>query len=187
MRKALAALVLPMLLAACWTGPDFYAGAPSERPIPEGKYKVVRVFSLFDDDSARMISDSFGSRVRLSYDDRGNVLVKGDGEGDEPSNTRLVALDAPRGLYIVVVDPGQSALSLDASVYGLVALTADGYRLSIPPCDGAQRLTPGSPIVVKGLLGRRRCSFSDRTSFENAMRAFADDPTSWTEYRRIAG
>lgn len=53
MRRALATLILPLLLGACWTGPDFYAGVPSEQPIPEGKYKAVRAFALFPDDEAR--------------------------------------------------------------------------------------------------------------------------------------
>jgi hypothetical protein len=187
MKKALAGLILPLLLGACWTGPDFYAGVPSEQPIPEGKYKAVRVFALFPDDEARLAEEPIGSRIRLSYDDRSNVIVKTDGDREEPSNVRLVALDAQRGLYIVQVDPGSGAIALDASVYGLISLTADGYRLSVPPCNGAHRLTPGSPAVVKGLLTKRRCSFRDRPSFESAMKAFADDPTSWTEYRRIKG
>ncbi len=187
MRKALAALILPLLLGACWTGPDFYVGAPNVRPIPEGKYKVVRVFALFPDDEARLINETPGSRISLSYDDQSNVIVKGVGDRDDPSNVRLVTLDAQRGLYILQVDLGAGAIALDASVYGLISLTADGYRLSVPPCNGAQRLTPRSPVVVKGLFTKRRCSFADRAAFESAMRAFADDPTSWTEYRRVKG
>lgn len=185
MRKALATLILPLLLSACWTGPDFYAGVSSVRPIPEGKYKAVRVYAMFPDDEARLANEPIGSRIRLSYDDRSNVIVKNVGDQDEPSNVRLVTLDAQRGLYIVQVDPGAGVIALDAAIYGLISLTADGYRLSVPPCNGAQRLTPGSPVVVKGLLTKKRCSFADRASFESAMRAFADDPTSWTEYRRV--
>lgn len=132
-----------------------------------------------------LANEPIGSRVRLSYDRRGNVMVKADGDRDEPSNVRLVTLDAQRGLYVVQVDPGAGAIALEASIYGLISLTADGYRLSVPPCNGAQRLTPGSPIVMKGLLTKRRCSFKDRATFENAMLDFADDPTSWTEYRRV--
>jgi hypothetical protein len=187
MRKALIALVLPLMLAACWTGPDFYADVPSVQPIPEGRYKAVRVFALFPDDEARLANEPLGSRIRISYDNRGNVIIKSDGDRDEPSNVRLISLDSQRGLYIVQGDPGQGLIALDASVYGLVALTANGYRLSVPPCNGAQRLTPGSPVVIKGLLTKRRCSFPDRASFESAMKAFADDPTSWTEYRRVKG
>ena len=187
MKKRLLVLMLPALLSACWTGPDFYAGVPSERPIPEGKYKVVRVFALFPDDEARLINEPVGSRLRISYDDRGNVIIKENSNLDEPSNVRLVTLDAQRGLYIAQVDPGEGVIGLNTSVYGLVSLTADGYRLSVPPCNGAQRLTPGSPIVIKGLLVKRRCSFRDRAAFEAAMRDFADDPTSWTEYRRVKG
>jgi hypothetical protein len=185
MNRVFAGLILPLLLSACWSGPNFYADAPIVQPIPAGKYKSVRVFSLFPDDEARLASEPVGSRVRISYDARGNVIVTGSGDRDEPSNVRLVTLDAQRGLYIVQVDPGQGAIAIDASIYGLVSLTPDGYRLSVPACDGAQRLTPGSPVVIRGLLVKKRCSFSDRASFERAMRAFADDPTSWTEYRRL--
>lgn len=185
MKKALAGLILPLMLGACWSGPDFYAGAPSVQPITAGKYKPVRVFAMFPDDEARLTNEPIGSRIDIAYDDRGNVLVKGNDDIDAPTNVRLVTLDADRGLYIVQVDPGNSIISLDASVYGLIALTTNGYRLSVPPCNGAQRLTPGSPVVVKGLLVKTRCSFKDRTSFENAMLDFANDPTSWTEYRRV--
>jgi hypothetical protein len=185
MRKALVALILPLLLGACWTGPDFYAGVPSVQPIAAGRYKPVRVYAMFPDDEARLANEPLGSRIEIAYDDRNNVLIKGNDDIDAPSNVRLVSLDANRGLYIVQGNPGSGALSMDWSIYGLIALTPNGYRLSVPPCNGARRLTPGSPVVVKGLLFTKRCSFSDRASFENAMLDFADDPTSWTEYRRV--
>jgi hypothetical protein len=186
MRKQLVALLSSLLLSACWSGPNFYADVPSARPIPEGKYKAIRVFALFPDDEARLIEETSGSRLTLSYDDRGDVIVRDNGSSDESANTRLIPLAPDRGLYIVQVDLGQRAINLDASLYGLVALTADGYRLSVPPCNGAQRVTPGSPVVVKGLLTPRRCSFTDKRAFEDAMLAFADDPTSWTQYRRLS-
>jgi hypothetical protein len=185
MWKALAALITPLLLSACWTGPDFYDGAQNVQPIPAGKYKPVRVYAMFPDDEARLANEPIGSRIEIAYDDRGNVLIKGNDDIDAMSNVRLVTLDANRGLYIVQGRPGSAAPSLDISIYGLIALTPNGYRLSVPPCNGARRLTPGSPVVVKGLLVKKRCSFSDRASFEHAMLDFANDPTSWTEYRRV--
>ncbi len=185
MRRAIAAIMPPLLLSACWTGPDFYAGVPSARPIAEGKYKAVRVYSLFPDDDPDSESGQTGERIRLSYGQEGNVIIKGGSTVDDDSHVRLVALDPVKGLYVVQLDPGQGVVALKSSVYGLVALTDDGYRLSVPPCDGAKRIAPGSRITVKGLFGRRQCAFTDRAVFETAMLAFAKDPTSWTEYRRI--
>ncbi len=185
MKKALVGLILPLLLGACWSGPDFYADVQNVQPIPAGKYKPVRVYAMFPDDEARLANEPVGSRIDIAYDDRGNVLIKGNDDIDAMSNVRLVTLDANRGLYIVQGNPGSAAPSLDISIYGLIALRPNGYRLSVPPCNGARRLTPGSPVVIKGLLIKKRCSFSDRASFENAMLDFADDPTSWTEYRLV--
>lgn len=191
--KKLIALILPLILSACWTGPDFYADAPSVQPIAAGKYKVVRIISDFDRAEDRFGSDraftgELNTKVRISYAADGNVVVTGgpDGGGDE--NTRLITLDEAQGLYVVQVDPGQGVASLSKRIYGLVRLTPDGYRLSVPLCDGTRRIKPGSRITVGGLLDKRRtCSYSDREAFETAMRKFAGDPVSYTEYRRVKG
>lgn len=185
MRKLLFTIVGPLVLGGCWLGPDFYAGEPSVEAIPAGKYKPVEVFALFPEDEERLANEPVGSRIHISYDDRSNIIVRGNDDFGDASNVRLVALDDRRNVYIVQVDPGDGAVAVNTFVYGLVTLTTSGYRLSLPPCNGARRLTPGSPIVVKGLLFKRQCSFRDRASFEVAMRDFADDPTSWTEYRRV--
>lgn len=185
MRKIILAIVAPLMLGGCWLGPDFYAGEPSIEAIPAGKYKPVEVFALFPEDEERLANEPVGSRIQISYDGRGNIVVKGNEDFGDASNVRLVALGSRPGIYIVQVDPGDGAVAVNTFVYGLVTLTTSGYRLSMPPCNGARRLTPGSPIVVKGLLFKPRCSFRDRASFEVAMRDFADDPTSWTEYRRV--
>ncbi len=189
----LLALMLPLMLSACWTGPDFYADAPSAQPIPAGKYKVVRIISDFDRVEDRFGSDreftgEINSKVRISYAADGDVVVEGgpDGGGDE--STRLITLDKAQGLYVVQVDTGQGVVSLTKRVYGLVRVTPGGYRLSVPLCDGTRRIKPGSRITVGGLLDKRRtCSYPDRETFETAMRKFADDPVSYTEYRRVKG
>jgi hypothetical protein len=191
--KKLITIILPLILSACWTGPDFYADAPSVQPIAPGKYKVVRIISDFDRVEDRFGSDreftgEIGSKVRISYADDGDVLVEGgpDGGGDE--GTRLITLDEAQGLYVVQVDPGQGVASFTKRIYGLVRVTADGYRLSVPLCDGTRRIKPGSRIVVGGLLAKKRsCSYPNRETFEAAMRNFADDPVSYTEYRRVKG
>jgi hypothetical protein len=191
--KKLIALILPLMLSACWTGPDFYADAPSVQPIAAGKYKVVRIISDFDRVEDRFGSDrgftgEINSKVRISYAPDGDVVVEGgpDGGGDE--STRLITLDKAQGLYVVQVDPGQGVASLTKRIYGLVRLTPDGYRLSVPLCDGTRRIKPGSRIIVGGLLAKgRTCSYPDREAFETAMRKFADDPVSYTEYRRVKG
>ncbi len=191
--KKLIALMLPLILSACWTGPDFYADAPSVQPIAAGKYKVVRIISDFDRVEHRFGSDrgftgELNTKVRISYAADGDVVVEGgpDGGGDEA--TRLITLDEAQGLYVVQVDPGQGVASLTKRIYGLIRLTPDGYRLSVPLCDGTRRIKPGSRITVGGLLDKRRtCSYPDREAFETAMRKFADDPVSYTEYRRVKG
>jgi hypothetical protein len=191
--KKLITLMLPLMLSACWTGPDFYADAPSVQPIPAGKYKVVRIVSDFDRVEDRFGSDrgftgEINTKVRISYAADGDVIVEGgpDGGGDE--STRLITLDEAQGLYVAQVDPGQGVASLTKRIYGLVRVTPDGYRLSVPLCDGTRRIKPGSRITVGGLLDKRRtCSYPNRETFETAMRKFADDPVSYTEYRRVKG
>ena len=191
--KKLIVLMLPLILSACWTGPDFYADAPSVQPIVAGKYKVVRIISDFDRVEDRFGSDrgftgELNTKVRISYAADGDVVVTGgpDGGGDE--STRLITLDEGQGLYVVQVDPSQGVTSLSKRIYGLVRVTPDGYRLSVPLCDGTRRIKPGSRITVGGLLDKRRtCSYPDRQTFETAMRKYADDPVSYTEYRRVKG
>jgi hypothetical protein len=186
--KKLITLILPLMLSACWTGPDFYAQAPSAQPIPAGKYKVVRNFSISPDDKEQSQLETVGSRIRLSYAEDSSVIIKGGEFGDQDSHPRLITLDAQQGLYVVEVDPGQGIASLNKRVYGLVRVTPGGYRLSVPLCDGTRRAKPGSRIIVGGLLDKRRtCSYPDRETFETAMRKFADDPVSYTEYRRVKG
>jgi hypothetical protein len=188
--KKLMILVLPLMLSACWTGPDFYAAAPSEAPIAAGQYKVVRIVTNYDRvnqdfDRDDRLDQGVGTTVRISYIADGDVQVANPGGDDSPDNTRLIALDADAGLYVVQVDPGQGVASLQTRVYGLVQMVPGGYRLSVPPCDGTRRLKPGSRVVVKGLLFQKSCSFQDRETFEAAMREFASDPSSWTEYRFV--
>jgi hypothetical protein len=186
--RQFAIIALSLMLSACWAGPDFYAETPSVQPIPAGKYKVVRNFSILPDDKEQGPSETVGSRIRLSYAEDGSVIIKGGEFGDQDSRPRIVVLDESQGLYVVQVDPGQGVASLSKRIYGLVRLTPDGYRLSVPLCDGTRRIKPGSRITVGGLLDKRRsCSYDDRETFETAMRKFADDPVSYTEYRRVKG
>ena len=46
-------------------------------------------------------------------------------------------------------------------------------------------LSPGSPVIVRGVLFGLRCIYNDKAAFETAMRDFADDPVSWTDYARV--
>lgn len=178
-------LVLLLLLSACWAGPDFYADAPSEQPITPGTYKVVDVYGMFLDAEQRLANEPVGARVRIAYGRDGGVIITSHPAMEEAEKVRLVALDRDRGLFVVVVDPGQGQVQVGTYIYALVMMTPTGYRLSVPICDGTRRLAPGSPVVVRGLLFGLRCIYRDKNQFEAAMRAFADDPSSWTEYARV--
>lgn len=181
----LAFMALP-LLSGCWIGPDFYADVPSEAPIAAGVYKIVRVEAMFLDERERLVyNEPVGARVRIAYKPNGDVKVSDRSGMEEADRMRLVAIDRERGLYAVDVDPGQGAVEIGSHVYGLVTLTPTGYRISVPLCDGTRRLKQGSPVVVRGLLFGLRCRYADRAAFETAMRAFADDPASYTEYARV--
>jgi hypothetical protein len=177
-------LLLP-LLTACWAGPDFYAGVPSEQPIEPGTYKVVEVHAMFLDAEQKLADLPVGTRIKIAYGSDGGVLISGRPIMQETEKVRLVALDRERGLFVVAVDPGQGQVQVGIHVYGLVMMTPTGYRLSVPICDGTRRLKPGSPVVVRGVLFGLRCMYADRVGFEAAMRAFADDPSSWTAYARV--
>ena len=185
--KKIFTLSFLMLLSGCWIGPDFYAGMPGVQPIEPGKYKAVDTYAMTYDAEQRLVENEIGARVTIAYADDGDVIVTNfPSSGDGPSKARLVALDEGEGLYVVKVDPGEGAVALNTAVYGLLAVRpGGGYRLSVPPCNGTRRLRPGSPVIVSGLAFGLRCKFEDRASFETAMRAFAKDPVSWTEYRRV--
>ena len=184
--KKILALSFLMLLSGCWIGPDFYAGVPGVQPIEPGKYKAVGTYAMTYDAAQKLVENEIGARLTIAYTDDGDVIVTNfPSSGDGPSKARLVALDEAQGLYVVKVDPGEGVVALNTSVYGLLVVGPGGYRLSVPPCDGTRRLRPGSPVIVSGLAFGLRCKFEDRVSFETAMRAFAKDPVSWTEYRRV--
>lgn len=140
---------------------------------------------MFLDAEQRMTNEPVGARVKIAYGSDGGVVLTNHPIMEEADKVRLVTLDAERGLYVVAVDPGQGQVTVGTHIYALMMMTPTGYRLSVPVCDGTRRLASGSPVVVRGVLFGLRCQYGDRAGFEAAMRAFADDPSSWTEYARV--
>ncbi len=181
--KAFFATMLAFLLSGCWVGPNFYTLAQGERPLAAGKYKHVGSYLMKDAPRSDYREDR-DARVRIAYDDDGRLTFNDSEDGN--SKALLVKLDGAPGVYVAQVDLGQDKAGKGAALYGLVWVNDDSYRIALPKCDGTRRIAPGSNVIVSGLLmGRRKCSFSDKASFEAEMRRFAQDPTSWDEYRLI--
>jgi hypothetical protein len=183
--RALFPLALSLLLGGCWTGPVFYAQSESEPAVPAGRYKVVDIVDPFGSE----VDPDFGKRVKVQYTKDGHATISDAGEHvDDLSNVVFARLRGAPHTYVVqgTLFPESSApdgrILKSRAVYGLINVTADGYQLALPPCDGTQRLTEGSQITVRGLayFKRSACEFSSRESFEAAMEKFAKDPIRWT-------
>jgi hypothetical protein len=175
-------VALPLSLSGCWIGPVFYAPSESTQAIPVGRYKVVHVEAPLNDDK----DTPLGARLSIAYAPDGRVLVTDSDEDAEPSNVTLTKLADSEGLYVAQVDLGAGLAPVGSAVYGLVNVIPNGYQIALPLCDGTKRLSQKYGGVVKGLMfGRQGCTFSDRASFEAALREFAKDPIRWTEYRRV--
>jgi hypothetical protein len=188
MRK-LAILLLPLLLSACWMGPEFYQQSEATRALPPGLYKSAGSYERFNDDDDAQVT----TRVRISYTADGHIKARSQSDSDDVSEGILVPIDEAAGLYVVQMglnedmkwlgDPGDNTY-----IYGLIRIRGDRYRLSLPRCDGPHRVRPGSHVYVGGILsGYAQCSFPTRAAFEAAMEEFAKDPTSWSEYRWVKG
>ena len=184
MTRWLALLILP-LLSGCWIGPDFYADAPSEQAMTPGIYAPVASGGMLPDIVQAMMNEPVGARVKITYAPDHRIIFDTRPHTEDARSMHFVALDRARGLYVVEVDPGQGEVETGRRIYGLVTLTPRGYRLSVPVCDGTRRLAPGSPVIVRGVLFGLRCIYADKAAFEAAMRNFADDPSSWTDYARV--
>jgi hypothetical protein len=190
--RALIILALPALLGGCWTGPVFYAQSESQPAIPAGKYKVVDIVDPFRDKP----DPDFGKSVRVAYSKDGQASIYDASEaGDDSAHVVFAPLPGTPDIYVVqatmlpdLVSPKGQVVHASA-VYGLVNVTADGYQLALPPCDGTQRIREGSRITVRGLayFKKSACQFSTRESFEAAMQKFAEDPIRWTRYKRVKG
>ena len=179
-----ALLMLP-LLSGCWIGPDFYAGTPSEQAVAPGIYAPVASGGVLPDIVQSLMNEPVGSRIRIAYAPDNRIVIDTRPYTEDARGMRFVPLDRARGLYVVEVDPGQGEVETGRRIYGLVTLTPRGYRLSVPVCDGTRRLSPGSPVIVRGVLFGLRCIYNDKAAFETAMRDFADNPVSWTDYARV--
>jgi hypothetical protein len=181
--KSCVALAFAFLLSGCWVGPNFYTIAQAERPLAAGKYKHVNWYHINGDVKDQDL-DNPDARVRIAYDADGRVIIN-NGE-DDGAKTLLVKLEGVPDTYIAQIELAYTNVTSSPTLYGLVRVMGDRYRISLPRCDGTRRLAPGSRVIVGGLLDKRRkCSFSDRATFEDAMRAFAKDPVSWHEYKLI--
>jgi hypothetical protein len=188
MRK-LAILVLPLLLSACWMGPEFYQPAEATRALPAGLYKSAGSYERFNDKDDAQVT----TKVRISYTANGHIRAQSQSDSNDVSEGILVPIDEAAGLYAVQIgltqemkwlgDPGNNSF-----VYGLIRIRGDRYRLSLPRCDGPRRVSPGSRVYAGGLLsGHATCSFPTRAAFEAEMEEFAKDPTNWAEYRWVKG
>ncbi len=186
-KMLLCTVVMALPLSACWKGPNFYSVSESVRAIPAGKYKVVDVYSASKPSANRFDDPEFGSRLKIGYEDDGRVIINND--TDDPAKMMLVPLKDRPNTFVaqIEMDALIARTSAPGSVYGLVQVRGDRYRVSLPLCDGTRRLKPGSSVIVKGLLVKGRvCSFDDKETFERAMVDYANDPLSWTEYKRVA-
>jgi hypothetical protein len=182
MRKIFAALALPLMLSGCWLGPQYYQLAESERPIPPGLYKSSGSYDRFDERNELHET----TRARISYQADGHIVLTPQGDHEDPSYVILVPIDKEQGLYAVQVEFGQGVTAINTAVYGLVWVRGDRYRVSLPRCDRPHRVSPRSRVYVGGILsGPITCSYPTREAFEKAALEFAEDPTSWDEYRRI--
>lgn len=181
--KIFAAILLPLLLSGCWTGPRFYTTDEAEAAIPAGLYKVVNIEDPFGDE----VDPDFGTRVRVSYAPDGHAFMNAASDGsDDPANVLLVNLPGMDNIFIAQAEMGNGNPKSPLAIYGLINVIPGGYQLALPPCDGTRRWKEGSNVTVKGILfGKRQCSFADRVSFEAAMQDFAKDPIRWTEYKRV--
>lgn len=173
-------LGLSLGLAGCWTGPTFYAASEAVQPIPPGQYRVVHVEDPFHQEET-----PFNERVRISHLPDGRTNVKSYGEGDD-STAEIVKLKGSDTLYVVQMRTGDASFDTGLAIYGLLNVIPDGYQLALPPCDGTRRASPGSRVLLQGIIGRGKatpCKFKTRDEFETAMLKFSKDPIRWTEYR----
>jgi hypothetical protein len=177
-------------LSGCWLGPKFYTIDEAVAAIPAGTYRIRNIEDPTGQDQREYVQATMDTRsatdVRIAYRADGHAIVRNLSDGDADfQDALIVPLTGVVGfdrLYVIAVD----MQGLDRAVYGIVNVTDDGYQLALPACDGTRRLSPGSRVIIGGLLGRRTCSFANRDDFEAAMRSFAQDPIRWTDYRRIS-
>ena len=174
-------LGLSLGLAGCWTGPTFYAASEAVQPIPPGQYRVVHVEDPFHQEET-----PFNERVRISYLPDGRANVKSYGETGDDSIAEIVKLKGSDNLYVVQTRAGDEVFDTGLAIYGLLNVIPDGYQIALPPCDGTRRASPGSRVLLQGIIGRGKgtpCKFKTRDEFETAMLKFSKDPIRWTEYR----
>jgi hypothetical protein len=187
MTRAVFAMLSALILSGCWMGPPFYSQNETVTAIPAGNYRIRHIEDPTGqdqrvDEEAASISP-FAIRVRIAYRRDGLAMVSNPADSDDPQPATIVPLNNTPGyenIYVVQID----APSTGRAVYGIVNVTADGYQLAMPVCDGTRRLTAGQPVFIGGLLGKRTCTFKSRTDLEAAMREFVKDPIRWTDYRR---
>jgi hypothetical protein len=174
--------LLALLLSACWMGPEFYSVTQHVQAVPEGVYKLRRVVTPFEDE----LHDETPPRVRISYAPDGRALITDLASPDDATPTLLVKLAGHESVYIAQANLSVPEAANLPAVYGLIEVLPDGYKLILPPCDGARRLKGHIKAYVKGpLFGIPVCRFKDKASFEEAMQKVVADPVRWTIYRRV--
>jgi hypothetical protein len=180
MTKALFSLALALSLSGCWSGSRYYAAAEAERAIPAGTYRIVAEREA----SGFKTLDIMRSRLTIAYAADGHVIAN-DSESGDASSFILAKLKGSDGVYVAQGDLDGDMPKVGSAIFGLVKPTANGYFLSIPRCD-QKRLARWSRAVVSGVLvGKPVCRFTNRTDLESALLSYAQDPITWTEYRRV--
>jgi hypothetical protein len=174
----LTALVLS--LSGCWSGNSFYTASESVAAIPAGKYEVYDIRGP----RSKNDEDSYGERIKISYNADGTANVEG-AEGGDSSNSILVKLGDQPDLYVVQANLGAPLPKIGSSLYALVHVVPNGYQIAVPRCD-QKRAAIWDRAIVSGLLvGKPFCKFSNRAGLETALLDYAKDPIGWTEYRRV--
>jgi hypothetical protein len=150
-------LLLPLLLAGCWTGDAFYEPGDLRQPIAAGLYEV------------RTASDPSRATLRVDIVADGRMRVTAS-DGSSPGLLGIAALDPGRHRVTTWEDDGSDASPHGRYRYGLLEQEPDGdFLLIFPMCDPAAGRIAGV-IVETFRIGGAICRFRDRSSLEAALR-----------------
>lgn len=153
----LAALVLPLLLAACWIGKPFYAAHEVVAPIPSGVYKVQPHSEPVRNDL----------RVRVRPD--GHTLFV------EPNGDTTIAGFAPLpgSTEMFVAWFWKSDQDGEGVWYGLLDKGGSNYRLGFPMCKETRSIAEAVGAEFMPDPKAPTCAFSDRASLEKGLKRVA--------------
>lgn len=151
-------LLLAFMLAACWTGPAFYAASESERAVPAGIYELRGPSGPLDDRIVQVthLPDGFTQLAPVS-------------DPSESTTVGLVPLPGARGVFVIwfaAVDG--DLLPEGQTFYGLLGSEEDGgFGIYFPTCAEHEEVPAGAERVPDKFP---QCRFADRASLEEALR-----------------